>query len=514
MLTKRGSGILMHLSSLPGRFGIGGLGREAFEFVDFLADAGQSCWQILPYGPVSRIFDNSPYMSLSAFAGNPMFIDPEALAAAGWLDAALLEDHPEFSEYLVEFDQVVPFKNGLLEKAFLSFAGQDDPAFRNFCEGSPWLDDYALFMSLREEYHNQPWYSWPKAVARREESELARCRKHFAQRILFRKFVQFCFYTQWQALWEYCRKKGISLIGDIPIYVAHDSADVWANQACFKLDPQSGLPTHVAGVPPDYFSETGQKWGNPLFEWQSKDPLVKKALYDWWAQRFQNLFRMVDIVRIDHFRGFEAYWAIPGEEKTAVNGEWIKGPGKHFFDEMGKVIGALPIIAEDLGLITTEVETLLADLGFPGMKVLQFAFDSDEKNLYLPHNYTTTNCVVYTGTHDNDTTLGWFFSDKVSAAGKEHARRYANSREGNLVHWDFIRMAYATVAAIAIVPLQDIFGFGNDCRMNTPSTSQGNWRWRCASRFMDHETAARLRRETVFYNRLFRKQDTLITVNE
>lgn len=507
MLTKRGSGILLHLSSLPGRFGIGGLGREAFDFVDFLAEAGQSYWQFLPYGPVSRVFDNSPYMSLSAFAGNPLFIDPEWLVQAGYLEAGLTASHPGFSEYLVEFDRVVPFKKFLLEEAFRSFGGQErDPAFHAFCENTPWLDDYALFMSLREKYKNLPWYQWPAALVRREEKEIARCRKQFAGRILFHKFVQFCFYAQWHELWQYARKKGVSLVGDIPIYVALDSVDVWANQAYFTLDQKTHTPTSVAGVPPDYFSVTGQRWGNPLFAWQSKDPVVRKGLYDWWASRFEYIFRMVDIVRIDHFRGFEAYWEIPAHEKTAVNGKWKKGPGKHFFDEMAKVIGKLPIIAEDLGVITPEVEKLRDDLGYPGMKILQFAFDSDEHNVYLPHNYATTNCVVYTGTHDNDTTVSWFLCDKTSSATKERLRRYANSHPGSPVHWDLIRLAFSSVAAVAIVPMQDVLGFGGDCRMNMPSTSQGNWRWRCAPRFLTHEIAARLRRETVFYNRLCREE--------
>ena len=297
------------------------------------------------------------------------------------------------------------------------------------------------------------------------------------------------------------------LIGDIPIYVAPDSADVWTHQECFQLDPQTRQPTHVAGVPPDYFSATGQRWGNPLFCWHERDRRVRERLYDWWRLRFQRVFSQVDIVRIDHFRGFESFWRIPATEPDAVQGEWVKGPGQAFFTEMAAAIGELPIIAEDLGLITPEVEELRDALGFPGMKVLQFAFDSDQTNAYLPCNYATTNCVVYTGTHDNDTTVGWYFSDKAGQAAKERLMRYAHSREGSPVHWDFIRLGMASVAAVLIIPLQDVLGFGSDCRMNLPSTSQGNWRWRVAPRFLTGPLAVRLRDETVFYNRDPREEE-------
>ncbi|OGR00496.1 MAG: 4-alpha-glucanotransferase [Deltaproteobacteria bacterium RIFOXYD12_FULL_55_16] len=503
MRNQRSSGVLLHLTSLPGPFGIGTLGRSAFEFVDFLQAAGQTHWQILPYGPVSGISGNSPYMSLSAFAGNPLLIDPLQLVRAGFLQPEQVEIPAEFSEYLVDFTAVRAFSEKMLELAFLGFqlAG-DSAAFAAFSQRMPWLDDYALFMALREKFAASPWFSWPTGIVRRQPEALAQWRETLAERIFFHKFVQFCFFSQWQIFWDYAHSHGVRIIGDIPIYVALDSADVWAHQDCFLLDHKTGQPTQVAGVPPDYFSETGQRWGNPLFKWHSGRGGLNKSLLAWWGQRFRHLCQTVDVVRLDHFRAFEAYWQIPAAEETAVRGKWLKGPGLAFFVEMKKHLGELPVIAEDLGLITPEVELLRDTLGFPGMKVLQFAFDSDEKNAYLPHNYSTVNCVVYTGTHDNDTTLGWYLSDTVGQASKDKALRYVHSQSGSQLHWDFIRLAYASVADLVMVPLQDIFGFGSDCRMNIPGISQGNWRWRCAARFFKAETARALRDEVLFYNRL------------
>jgi len=503
MHTQRSSGVLLHLTSLPGPFGIGTLGKSAFEFIDFLGAAGQTYWQILPSGPVSLISGNSPYMTLSAFAGNPLLIDPAQLVGEGLLSREQVVVSHDFSEYQVDFAAVLGFKEKILDLAFLEFRLAGEPvAFADFCRTMPWLEDYALFMALRERFGLTPWFSWPADIVRRKPEALAKWRATMAERILFHKFVQFCFFSQWQIMRDYAHCHGVRIIGDIPIYVALDSADVWAHQECFDLDPETGQPTHVAGVPPDYFSETGQRWGNPLFRWYSDEGEMNKPLLDWWGQRFSHICREVDVVRIDHFRGFEAFWQIPASEETAVNGKWVKGPGLEFFIEMQKHLGELPIIAEDLGVITPEVELLRDTLGFPGMKVLQFAFDSDERNIYLPHNYTTVNCVVYTGTHDNDTTLGWYFSDTVMQDSKAKALRYAHSQPGSPVHWDFIRLAYASVAALVIVPLQDVLGFGSDCRMNIPGTSQGNWQWRCAARFLTAETARALRDEVLFYNRL------------
>ncbi|HIJ79984.1 MAG: 4-alpha-glucanotransferase [Desulfobulbaceae bacterium] len=503
MFDGRRSGLLLHLTSLPGRFGVGTLGRGAKDFIDFLAESGQRYWQILPCGVVSPDFDCSPYMSLSAFAGNSLLIDPELLVAEGLLERKDLADVPDFSEYSVDFDQVIRFNRRIMETAFLAFqSGKSTADFEAFCKTTRWLDDFALFAALHEQFSGKPWNEWPADIAAREPLALARWREQLREPVRYHQFVQFCFYAQWQQLRNYAADNGIALIGDIPIYVAQDSADVWGNQACFRLDSKTGLPTHVAGVPPDYFSETGQRWGNPLFVWQDDAGHDNESLYSWWADRLLHSFHTVDLIRIDHFRGFESYWEIAADEATAINGRWVPGPGHHFFDEMKKRVGELPIIAEDLGIITPEVERLRDDLGFPGMKILQFAFDSDEHNAYLPHNYKSSNCVVYTGTHDNDTTVGWFLSDRADQASKDRVMRYAHSRIGAPVHWDFIRMAYSSVAALAVIPLQDVLGFGSDCRMNMPSTSQGNWRWRCAPRFLTPELAARLKDEVIFYNRL------------
>ena len=502
MMDLRGSGVLLHITSLPGNYGIGDLGRGSRTFIDFLAAAGQRYWQFLPIGPVSRIFDCSPYMSLSAFAGNPLFVDPDQLADDGLLAEDDLAEGPEMSEYAVQFDVVIPHKTMLLRRAYGNFKNRElSGDYSRFCEKeAAWLDDYCLFMAIRNDRQQAAWSTWPSELAGRDAEALAETRLLLDDEIGYHKFVQFCFAKQWRAMRDYAEERGVVLVGDIPIYVSYDSADVWANRHCFRIDEQTLQPTHVAGVPPDYFSATGQRWGNPLYRWDNNGSGENLALQQWWRARFQRIFSTVDVVRIDHFRGFESFWEVPADEETAVNGRWVKGPGKPFFDAMAGDIGELPIIAEDLGIITPEVEKLRAELGFPGMKVLQFAFDSDADNLYLPHNYPDPNCVVYTGTHDNDTTLGWVYSSEVGDEAKSRARRYANS-DGEDVHWDFLRMALSSVARTAIIPMQDVLGFGTDCRMNMPGTCEGNWRWRCAERFFGGELAARLRDETSFYGR-------------
>jgi 4-alpha-glucanotransferase len=500
MKLKRGSGILLHITSLPGPEGIGGLGPNAFAFVDFLAKAGQQYWQFLPIGPCSRAFGMSPYMSLSAFAGNPLMISMSKLYGQGLLRRWAPQS--DFSEYLVDYDAVLKFKHPLLKEACQTyFDGEDTEGFEKFCSQQNWLDEYALYMALREKFNKKSWTAWPRKFAARHPEALRKARRELADRIRYHKFVQYCFFSQWFELKRHANQQGIRLIGDIPIYVGLDSVDVWAFQENYLLDKQKLTPTHVAGVPPDYFSTTGQRWGNPIYRWKLDDGKDNEPLYAWWRQRFLCKFQIADIIRIDHFRGFEAHWQIPAAEKTAINGEWVKGPGIGFFMKIARNIGSLQIIAEDLGVVTPEVEELRDRLQYPGMKILQFAFDSNADNAYLPHNYTTTNCVVYSGTHDNDTTVGWYLSDRVNSLGKERARRYAHS-DGNEIHWDFIRLAYSSIADIAIIPLQDALGFGSDCRMNTPSTSEGNWRWRCAGRFLQGGLAARLYDETAFYGRL------------
>jgi 4-alpha-glucanotransferase len=505
MVLERGSGILMHLTSLSSPYGIGDLGEGAYRFIDFLVATEQSYWQFLPVGPVSMVFDNSPYTSLSAMAGNPMLISPDLLREEGLLIDEDFTDLPEFSHYNVEFEKVTPYKKKLLRSAFHRFKEQGAVSdFDRFCRQEfGWLDDYALFMANREENNLKAWYDWPQPIAFRERTALKNSRAWLFNAVEYYKFLQYIFFKQWREMRRYAHDRGVALIGDIPIYVGLDSADAWANQECFNLDRKTLRPTHVAGVPPDYFSETGQRWGNPIYRWKEENGRDNKALYDWWRQRFRQIFQTVDIVRIDHFRGLEAYWEIPVQEETAINGEWIKGPDLKFFHEMAREIGELPIIAEDLGVITPEVEALREKLGLPGMKVLQFAFDSGPANPYLPHNYQSSQWVVYTGTHDNDTTVGWFHGDKVETASKQFALDYAGScsPDGSRIHWDFIRMAFSSVAAVAITPMQDILGFGSDCRMNIPSGNKGNWRWRLAPRFLNDEIYSKLRELTILYGR-------------
>ncbi len=507
MKLKRSSGILLHITSLPGEYGIGDLGISAYDFINFLHNAKQRYWQFLPTGPTNPGLDNSPYMSLSAFAGNPLLISPEILVETGLLQNKDLEDKPEFSKYLVEYEKVIEYKFSLLEKAFGVFQKniQTDPKikrFSKFCENeNPWLDDYALFMSLGEKYDNKPWYEWPKPIAARNDNALAQSRRQLSHRISFHKFVQFCFYEQWNQLHNYATERGISLIGDIPFYVGLDSSDVWANQTCFKLNKKNSQPSHVAGVPPDYFSDTGQRWGNPVYRWKTGRTEDNKKLYSWWQYRFEYIFKTVEWIRIDHFRGFEASWQIPAHEDTAINGRWIKGPGKFFFKKIFKNNSHLTIIAEDLGIITRQVEKLRDDLNLPGMKILHFAFDSDELNPYLPHNFATANCVVYTGTHDNNTTVGWYLSEKLAETGRARVNRYANYHDGGQINWDLIRLSFSSIADLAITPLQDVLGFGEDCRMNTPSTCNGNWRWRIAPEFLTDDICNRLADETTFYRR-------------
>ena len=490
----------MHITSLPGEFGVGDLGPAAHDFVDFLAEAGQRYWQFLPVGPVDQVFSWSPYMSLASLAGNPLLISPDLLLQEGLLEGDDIIENPPFSEYHIDFKIVEEYKKHLLQKAYSRLSNSSCfEDYEQFCAKEEWLDGYALFMSIRGYLGGVSWNKWPAGLAKCEHSAVTKLRKKLAERIGFYKFEQFCFFKQWHALRSYANSKGVKLIGDLPIYVSFDSVDVWENQQCFCLDNNTFEPTSVAGVPPDYFSETGQRWGNPLYRWKVGRK-KNDSLTLWWKKRFLQIARFVDVVRIDHFRAFEAYWQIPAKEETAVNGRWVKGPGKPFFDEMKDVLAGLDIIAEDLGVITPQVEKLRDDLGFPGMKILQFAFDSDCNNLYLPHNYSDKNCLVYTGTHDNNTTLGWYMDPSASEESKNNVKRYANSG-GQQIHWDFIRLAFSSVAATAIIPMQDLLGFGGDCRMNFPGTVEGNWVWRCAERFISHEVGKKLLKETQFYGR-------------
>ncbi len=500
MNLPRASGVVLHISSLPGRFGIGDLGAGARQFTDFLASAAQSYWQILPLGPSREFFGNSPYMSYSAFAGNPLFIDLVDLADQGLLSPGLLHEVPDFSEYQVDYHAVSAYREPLLAVAAREFRTGKSDEFDGFCAKTKWLDDYCLFMALRDRYQEEPWFRWPAELARREPAALARMRDELALGFDYHRFLQFQFARQWTSLRRYALEQGVKLIGDLPIYVGHDSADVWSHPENFRLDPETLMPTHVAGVPPDYFSATGQRWGNPLYRWRAQDGQANQPLYSWWGERLGCLLEMVDLCRIDHFRAFDSLWEIEASEETAENGRWVAGPGLDFFEAMHQRLGDLPIIAEDLGLLTPGVTELRRKVGLPGMRVLQFAFDFDEKNGYLPHNFSSTNTVVYTGTHDNNTTLGWFMGEELSEPVRDLVRRYLGT-DGREISRDLIRLALSSVAVLAIFPLQDILGFGGDCRMNTPGTSEGNWRWRCAARFLTDEAAAWLQEETIFYNR-------------
>ena len=499
---RRSSGILMHISSLPGEYGIGDLGSGSYNFIDFLAAAGQRYWQILPLGPVSAVFGNSPYMSYAAFAGNPLLISPELLLKEQHIQPSNLPGS-DFSPYNVAFSRVKAWKKKVLTSAWHAFQANAAPGnLEQTCTELPWIRDYGLFMALKHKFNQKSWLQWPIDLRRRNPTALRRATTELEQEINYFCFEQYLFYSQWRKLRSYAAKKGILLIGDLPIYVGLDSVDVWSDQEIFELSA-AGNPIHVAGVPPDYFSKNGQRWGNPLYRWNTKKVAVKQQLYDWWARRLEAIFATVDVIRIDHFRGFESYWAVPAKEKTAVNGAWKKGPGIQFFRDMEKRLGSLPIIAEDLGIITPEVEQLRDDLNYPGMKILLFAFDGHPDNPYLPQNYTQ-NCVVYSGTHDNDTAVGWYLSDDVSPESRKLAKLYANCHDddASTFHRQLIYLAQSSTAGLSILPMQDVLGFGNDCRMNTPSTSRGNWQWRCAPEFFTDELAESLRRSTVMFGRL------------
>lgn len=491
---QRSSGILLHPSSLPSQFGIGDLGQSAYEFVDFLAKSGQSLWQILPLAPTG--YEHSPYtMNFSVFAGNPLMISLEQLAEEGLLSADELVPI-EGSVERVEFDRVIPYKTNLLKSAFDRFLKSPQPEFEQFCEQqSAWLDDFALFMALFEANSGKNWNQWDSAIAKREPEAIQAAKNTLKPAIQFQQFLQFKFFQQWMKLRQYANAKHIQLIGDISIYVCFNSVDVWAHPEIFKLDPETFEPTFIAGVPPDYFSATGQLWGNPVYDWNQ----LQKSNYEWWIQRFQTTLQYVDIVRVDHFRGFQAYWQVPAGEETAINGEWIEAPGAEFFETLGKRLGQLPILAEDLGIITPEVEELRDRFDFPGMKILMFAFSDDAKNTHLPHHYVK-NSVVYPGTHDNDTAIGWWNS--ASQHEKEMLAAYVDCPIDE-IHWTLNRIALASVANWAIVALQDVLGLDGSARMNDPSQNAGNWRWRYASSdLLTDELAEKLRSLTALYDRI------------
>jgi 4-alpha-glucanotransferase len=491
---RRAAGLLLHPTSLPGRFGIGDLGPAAHRFVDFLEYAGQRRWQMLPLGPTG--FGDSPYQSFSSFAGNHYLISPEALAADGLLDRADLDGVPAFPADTVDFGSVIAWKLALLDRAFERFESGRAPALREAlerfaAEQASWLEDYALFMALKERL-GRAWPEWDRGLALREPAALAEARTSLARPIAAQRFRQLLFHRQWSALRERAHDAGVRLIGDLPIFVALDSADVWARRDLFELD-DAGQPTVVAGVPPDYFSPTGQRWGNPLYRWSEH----ARTGYAWWIERLRALFAQVDFVRVDHFRGFESYWEIPADAPTAETGRWVKGPGRALFDAVRGALGDLPILAEDLGEMTPEVYALRDALGLPGMKILQFAWGGGPDDPFLPHQFTR-EVVVYTGTHDNDTTRGWYAQARDDE--RHYARRYLRV-DGTDFTWDLIRAAFASVADLAIVPVQDVLDLGGEARMNLPGRMEGNWGWRFREGALAAAHAERLRELVELYGR-------------
>ena len=497
-MNRRSSGILLHLTSLAGPFGIGDLGPWAYRFVDFLAETEQSFWQILPLTPTNRDHDQSPYHSASAFAGNPLLISPERLVKDRLLDEADLAATPDYPAGRVDSSAVSAFKEKLFELAYERFQARGaGDGFDRFCRRhAGWLDDFVLFDALKSHYHGDPWHKWPAEIRDRDSHALAAVQHELGKRLQGLKFRQYLFYRQWSDLRRHCRQKHIQVIGDLPIYLPHDSADVWGHPELFKLG-EDKRPSVVSGVPPDYFSETGQLWGHPVYRWDA----LQKSGYAWWIQRLGHQLDLFDVVRIDHFRGLVAYWEVPAAEKTAINGTWIPVPVDDFLNRLMKHFACLPIIAEDLGMITPEVREIMHRYRLPGMRVLLFAFGEDfPTGAFLPHNHVK-NCFIYTGTHDNNTVKGWF-ENEANSQEKERVCRYLGRRVSAAdISWEMIRLAMMSVANTAIIPLQDLLGLGAEARMNDPSKTNGNWHWRLDRDPITPELAGRLRQMTGTYGR-------------
>jgi 4-alpha-glucanotransferase len=482
----RYAGVLLHPTSLPGRYGIGDFGDELIAFLDWAASAGMRIWQVLPLNPPG--YGSSPYGCVSSFAGNPLLISPQRLLQASLLPEHAIDLVPSFAHDTVEFDRVKELKTSLLRTSRRHFqqhaTEEQQRALAAFEHANVWLDDWALFAALKESQQDRPWALWPKELAGRDAAAMTSAAAGLAEELRFHKYVQWLFFAQWAAVREAAAARDIRIMGDVPIYVAEDSADVWSNRELFQLDA-NGAPSFVAGVPPDYFSETGQRWGNPLYRWD----VLRETHYRWWVSRIRASLRFADIVRLDHFRAFAAYWEIPADEPTAVHGRWMPGPGKALFDAIREGLGELPLVAEDLGFITPEVHELRRAIGIPGMKILQFAF-AQANSPHLPHCYEPLS-VVYTGTHDNDTARGWF--EKASDEERQNARTYLGI-DDQPVERALIRAAWTSVAQTAIVPVQDILGLGSEARMNRPGATTDNWAWRMDAGALTREQAARLRR--------------------
>ncbi len=506
MRFNRAGGILLHPTSLPGEYGIGDFGSQAYAFVDQLAQAGQSHWQILPLGPTG--YGDSPYQCFSAFAGNTLLISPDKLVSDGLLEKSDLADKPFFPAERVDFGGVHTWKGHLLPLAYQRFAATTSVDLRGRFEtfvrvNAWWLEDYALYRAVKADQQQRPWYEWPDPLKLRMPATVQNESERLYDEIQAEKFYQFVFFTQWLELKDHANRAGITIIGDVPIFVALDSADVWCNQEKFKLN-DDGSPRVVAGVPPDYFSKTGQLWGNPIYDWES----MRRDGFEWWIARVGAALKMTDIIRVDHFRGFAAAWEVPGGDKTAENGRWVDVPGGELFAALKRSLGNLPVFAEDLGVITPDVEALRDGFGFPGMRILQFAFGGDAKNHDLPHNYIN-NCVAYTGTHDNDTTLGWWNSQAGSGStrdkktiSREHefCKEYL-ATDGSEINWDLIRAVWASVADTAMAPMQDLLGLGGEARMNLPASTSGNWYWRFQEGDFSKEIVKRLKELTEIYGR-------------
>ena len=507
---QRKSGILLHPTSLPGKHGMGDLGKEAFEFIDFLENSGQTLWQVLPLGPTG--YGDSPYASFSTHGGNPFIISPELLIEQGYLNKTDLDDEPVFDESKIDFGKLIPWKKNLLNKAAIAFQKRsgNDRDFKHFCrEEAHWLDEYSIFMAVKEHFDEKArnegvdgamWSNyWDRDIALKEPKALKKWREKLHLPIEINRILQFFFFQQWLKVKKYANEKGIKIIGDIPIFVAADSCDVWSNRELFLLH-KDGSPSSVAGVPPDYFSETGQLWGNPLYDWKA----MEKNNFKWWIERIRGTLKLVDIIRVDHFRGFEAFWQVPAGNTTAVDGRWVKAAGKKLFTQVHSILGSLPILAEDLGYITEEVYDLRDSFEFPGMRILQFAFDEaegdsglDPSNIFLPHNYIP-NSVVYTGTHDNSTMKGWLNS--CSHKEMDYIREYTGYAGADLV-WEFIRMALSSVSSYCIIPMQDFLELDDSARMNIPSTLGGNWTWRYTGDMVTSKLTDRILKLTQLYGR-------------
>lgn len=501
MKFPRRSGIVLHPTSLPSPFGIGDLGDTAYRWIDFLHNAGQTYWQVLPLNPTG--YGDSPYLCFSALAGNPLLISPAKLVEQGHLAESDIANIPAFPTERVDYGWVIQYKTDLLNRAFANFQNRADAsqqkAFRRFCKThAAWLDDYALFMAIKESRGWRPWYEWERDLMRRDDRAMTRAHKELTSQIENQKYRQWQFFEQWLALKAYANARGIRIIGDIPIFVAMDSAEVWANPQLFYLD-QNLKPIVVSGVPPDYYSATGQLWGHPHYRWN----LMAENGFAWWIERFRLAFMLADVVRIDHFRGFYNYWQVPYGETTAVKGKWVKGPGAKLFRAVTQALGDVAIIAEDLGDFDAAsragVTALQEEFGYPGMKVLTFAFDGDPHHAFLPHNYTR-DWVVYTSTHDSNTVVGWY-NDEASEKERDFTRRYLG-RDGSDIAWDFIRLAWSSVAHTAMTTVQDLLSLDASARMNAPGSASGNWQWRVMPGALNDEIAARLKELTLVYGRL------------